>query len=91
MTFVPEIETCEEVKMQHFTYAYLPAVLPREGRATKRPFSRVINAIRRSRKRRVALREIRALHDDTLRDIGLTRSQATSVVNSLLAQSGTAR
>ena len=77
--------------MQHFTYAYLPAVLPREGRVTKRPISRIMNAIRTSRKRSIALREVRALDDDTLRDIGLTRSQATSVVDSLLAKSGTTR
>jgi uncharacterized protein YjiS (DUF1127 family) len=74
--------------MHHFTHAYLPAVLPRQGRATKSSSSRIMNAIRNSRKRSIALRELRALDDSTLRDIGLTRSQATSVVDSLLAQSG---
>ena len=74
--------------MQTFTYAYLPAVLPRGSRATERMTSRVMKAIRNSRKRNLALREIRALDDHALRDIGLTRSQAASVVDGLLARSG---
>ncbi len=44
----------------------------------------VIQAIVRGHKRRVAIRELEALNDRTLRDIGLHRGEIHTVVNTLL-------
>ena len=44
----------------------------------------VIQAIIRGHRRRVAIRELAALDDRTLRDIGLHRGQIHTVVNTLL-------
>ncbi len=46
--------------------------------------STVIQAIIRGHKRRVAIRELEALDDRTLRDIGLHRGQIHTVVSTLL-------
>ena len=70
--------------MQQFTYAYLPAVLPRAPRFTNGLASRVVDTIQASGKRRAAIRELAAMDDHALRDIGLSRSQIRSVVDDLL-------
>ncbi len=44
----------------------------------------IIQAIIRGHQRRVAIRELEALDDRTLRDIGLHRGQIHTVVNTLL-------
>ncbi len=46
--------------------------------------STVIQAIIRGHQRRVAIRELEALNDRTLRDIGLHRGQIHTVVDTLL-------
>jgi uncharacterized protein YjiS (DUF1127 family) len=73
--------------MHHFTHAYLPAVLPRENRITNHLFSRAVGAIRTSRKRRAAIRELRQVNEHMLRDIGMSRSQIPTVVDGLLGRS----
>ena len=73
--------------MNHVTAAYVTTLVPQAG---PRPVSTDDNALRTWRKRRIAIRELRALDDHTLKDIGLSRSQIPSVVEGLLDQSRTA-
>ncbi len=51
--------------------------------------STVIQAIIRGHQRRVAIRELGALNDRTLRDIGLHRGQINTVVDGLLNSKAT--
>ncbi|MFQ5935896.1 MAG: DUF1127 domain-containing protein [Acidiferrobacterales bacterium] len=73
--------------MNYATAAYVTTLVPQTG---PRPVSATDSVFDTWRKRRTAIRELRALDDHTLKDIGLSRSQIPSVVEGLLAQSRTA-
>lgn len=72
--------------MTHLTAAYVTTLVPNPSRHTVGAND---NALPSWRKRRIAIRELRALDDHTLNDIGLSRSQIPAVVDGLLDQSGT--
>ena len=74
--------------MNHVTAAYVTTLVPQ---ASSRPVSTDDNALRTWRKRRIAIRELGALDDHTLKDIGLSRSQIPAVVEGLLDRSRTTR
>ena len=73
--------------MNYATAAYVTTLVPQ---ASPRPVSANDSAFNTWHKRRIAIRELRALDDHTLKDIGLSRSQIPSVVEGLLDQSRTA-
>ena len=73
--------------MNYATAAYVTTLVPQ---TSPHPVSATDSVFKTWRKRRIAIRELSALNDHTLKDIGLHRGQIPSVVDGLLAQSRTA-